>query len=695
MQKLIVLILLFSLLSTLSVTAQNSEKIYKRGIEAFYKENFEDAIFYFEKLHSESKPVKDSRYRLEIAYLVLPRYRERSLSRMIDFEEFKGKSDKFYYYWMGRIYANRYMFPEAVAAWQRFLRKKEFKSEEIIAETKSYLAKAELLTSYFDNPDNYEIHRLEAPINSEFTEITPVYSEAKKELIFASNRSNGDEDEFTIYHSTQNKSDWSSPTALNVFGTLSRDLANVEVVNEGGRLFVFQDKHKGSLFYTEPNDAGWSPLVEFDSKISSSNLGSHFYINEHEDRIIFSTRNKDSGLDLMESFKSAETGKWEDPHPLATSVNSEFDEDSPFLTPDEKTLYFLSNRPNGVGGYDVYVSTYDDTSQSWSEPQNMGWPINSPDDEIHFKMNADGKSGYFSSNRIHSKGDYDIFFFWQIGKIKIQGRVLDAVTQKPIRKGQIRFHPILYLDEYFRAAIDSSGQYNTEIIANESFKVEVINYTDTLMVENTTINAKLGSSTISRDFYVIPKELPQAERLALEAKYKSSSHTEEPELAFATDSIASTTNQITSAGPKQTPVQEAEGNTEVKAYKPTATVTKISPAPTTDKRRIIGNIYFEHGASTITETALSHLQATYEYLNANPAIEIIICGHADSSGAESMNKTLSQKRAEVAKQWLVNQGIPSARISAVGYGSSSPLASNDDEINGRDLNRRIEIRLKN
>ncbi len=679
--KLASFMTLILLLTSNITTAQNPAKLYKRGIEAFYKEDFEAASVFFQEIENTGRSYKDSEYRLEIANLIQPKYRERSLDKMIKFYEFKPKSDKFFYYWIGRIYANRYMFPEAVEAWNKFLNRSGYKSDEIVSETNQYIAKAAELVSYFDNPDNYEIHQLDGPINTEYAELTPVYSEEKDELLFASNRENTKDDQFKIYHAEGNDHGWSAPTSLDVLGTFDRNEANVEVVNEDGKLFIFRDVHKGDLFYSEPSRTGWNQPVEFDSEITSTHLESHFYINEHEDRIIFATRNKNTGLDLMESFRNAETGEWEKPHPFGLTINSEFNEDSPFLSHDETKFYFLSDRPGGVGGYDVYVSTLDQATNLWTDPVNMGWPINSPDDEMHFKMNADGSSGYFSSNRIHSKGDYDIFFFWSIEKTKIRGRVINALTQEPVTEGEIRFHPSQYLDEYFRSPLDSSGRYGTDIISNENFRVEVISQIDTLMTESFEIHDSKGESiTHYKDFYVIPKDLSDEERLALEKKYKS-----KPEIIQTDMTVAANT--------------EVEDESQKPKESVTAKVT--SPKPDTEsadsygKPLFVGNIYFEFGTSTITEASLPRLNEILDFLVSNPGNEIEIAGHTDNIGNERMNQIISKNRALAAKRWLVENGIASSRIAAVGYGSKKPMASNDDEINGRSLNRRIEVLVVN
>lgn len=687
----IVCLLFFSVVAL----GQNPEKLYKRGIEAFYSEDFKAAASYFEEIEATGKPFKDSEYRLEISLLVQKENRERSLEKILKFRKTKARSDKFYNYWMGRIYANRYMFPEAVDAWKAFLGSKSFKSEQIRDETRNFIQEAEVLIGYFDNPDNYEIHQLEAPVNSEFAELTPVYSDKKNELIFASNRSAADDDKFLIYHTLLSTTkQWKTPTPITALGEFDRATANVEVVNEDGRLFIFKDKKGGDLYTSQPEAGGWSAPQEFDSKITSTHLESHFFINEHEDRILFASKNKKNGTDIMESFRNAETGAWEKPHLLGSTVNSVDDEDSPFLSQDEKKLYFSSNRPGGMGGMDIYVSTLDESTNQWSEPTNMGWPINSPDDEIHFKMNPDMNSGYFSSNRIHTKGDHDIFFFWSIEKATVQGRVINAKTEAPITQGEIRFHPSQYLEEYFRSPLDETGRFRTEIISDEVFRVEVINRFDTLLTDTFEIHDTAGETvTHYKNFYMYPKDLTAEERAALEAKYAEPKEESPAVLSTAVERPGlveipeKPSEEAVKTTPKSTtPVQPKATKTTEQAFDKSTNTYQTGT-------RVVRNIYFEFGTSKLKESSDPQLEKLLSYLRKNPQVKIEIGGHTDNVGTTSNNQKISLERATAVKNWLMAKGIDASRLVAKGYGESQPLASNDDEKNGRELNRRIEIRV--
>ncbi len=703
----LILLLLFILLLPKTSIAQ-SEKLYAKGMKAFFKEDFDKAIEYFEEIESSGRTFKDTKYRNEISYLVQRKYRERDLGTMLSFRQYKAKSDKFFHYWMGRIYANRYNFPEAVDSWKIFLSMKDYKSEEIIEETQNFLEHAELMVKYFDNPDNYEVHQLRAPINTEFAELSPVFSGDNARLIFTSNRNNAATDLFEVFQSSSSEIGWNSPKLIPSIGKISREKANIEIVNEDGKLFIFKEekKNSGDLFFSELINENWSTPVEFDNKITSTHLKSHFFINEHEDRIIFSAPNKEFGLDIFESFKNSENGQWEDPHPFSPSVNSGFDEDSPFLSADESKFYFSSDKPGGIGGFDVYVSTFDEKSKTWSKAENIGWPINSPDDEQFFKMNPDGNSGYFSTNRIHSIGDYDIFYFWEIQKTTVEGRVLYAHNEAPITKGEVRFHPTQYLDEYFRSTIDEDGNYEAEIIANEIFRVEIMDGFDTLLTQPFALVDVDGAEvTHYKDFFVIAKDLSEEETLKYQAQYASEQVIPKAKEMFAPVKKVSQPKEE-AVSEKVIVAAEIEEKVAPEPVKPESKSQNIvtEKNDTSIKKATysyhypmeigtqIARVFFQYNTSQLTKASIPMLEKVVSFLKDYPSLKVEVAGHTDNFGSEKTNEMVSVKRAETVKSWMVNKGINPERIITVGFGETRPIASNDDEENGRELNRRIEVK---
>ncbi len=130
-------------------------------------------------------------------------------------------------------------------------------------------------------------------------------------------------------------------------------------------------------------------------------------------------------------------GRWSKPINPGKNINSSGDEQSPFIHPDNKTLYFASDGKTGMGGFDLFkVSRNDDGS--WSEPFNLGYPINTSSDEIGFIVNAKGDRAYFSSDRLSEMGR-DIFEFELYKEARpnpvsyIKGKVYDSENQKKLK----------------------------------------------------------------------------------------------------------------------------------------------------------------------------------------------------------------------------------------------------------------------
>ncbi len=656
--KSIVLISISILLVSKS-PAQDYDEIFKTAEEALYTEDFETALVNYQML-VESGLNYGNRvfYKAELCSL-LTRYQNKPINNFLQYEDEMIEEDKFYYYWKGRVMMRKYRMDDANIAFQNFLNTRAYLSNEIKEEARRWMNWANNAKSFMDMPDSYEIHLLEPEVNSEFAELSPVFFVENEELLFLSNRDLNPE-EYQIYHTVhEGDRKWSKPSPVYGQGLFERENANIEVVDEDGRLFQFRPEKGGDLYFSEPTGdlKGWSAPREFDSRITSTHLSSHFFINEHEDRIIFASdvgNRKNPNLDLLQSYRDPQSGNWSRPAPFTSSINSDFNEDSPYLSPDENTMYFSSDGHGSMGGYDIFKTEFNETTQTWSEPVNMGFPLNSPEDEMHFKMNHSQKSGYFTSNRLNTLGDYDIFFFWEISKIKIEGRVVDTDTGQPLQDAEIFFRPYEYLDMYFFSDLNGQGKYRTEIPANDRFKVEIKRNGEILHEEEFEVHAAEGDLTTHiKDFYLGEGEATTSHKVAQHAI-----NTSEPDRGIVTEEML---------------------------------LDELGTKFRVSNKVAVHHIYFDFGTSHLKDESLPSLSTIRNLMETNPNLQIEIAGHTDNIGEESANQIISEQRAESVVKWLTKSGISRARMIAKGYGSTRPLASNDDEIDGRELNRRIEI----
>jgi len=496
-----------------------------------------------------------------------------------------------------------------------------------------------------------KIKRLTNEINAENDEGSPVYFYKNQELIFLSNKDQ-EKNTYKIFHSIlSGDRKWSPPTEVSNLGVFNEEMPTIEVVSEDGRLFQF----RRGLKYSETTGSlnGWSEPLEFDNNLSSTLISSHFYINENETRILYAQNvgtKRNPNLDLFEIYKD-EKENWSRALPLA-SINTIYNEDSPFLTKDGNTLYFSSDGLRAMGGFDILKTELDLENNVWKEPVNMGFPINTLDDETQFKLNPDEHSGYFTSNRVNTYGKMDIFFFWYAEKINIKGRITDE-DENPIQ-ARVYLRNRDYLDMYYYAESDQYGYYSTQLPSDGEYDAEI------RLSDNTEFHQKFEFSelqNITKNFVLTidSKKVP-LEQVVL---------TEQEQEAVIEKSISHQEVKVEDLGNK---------------------------FRSSDIARI-RNIYFATGKSELKSESEIGLESLKNLLEDNLNMKIEISGHTDNIGSAASNLYISKKRAESVKNWLKSNGIDADRIKTIGYGESRPIASNDDEVEGRELNRRIEIRV--
>lgn len=669
---------IFLLATSFSLTAQKLEKQYAKAYKTFYEEELDEAYKLFQEVMEIDASYEEAAYLSEIAYL-LTQDRNKPLDRLLFLQDTQGKNDKFADYWLGRIYASRYKYELALSAWERFLSQKVYLSKEIKSETRKWVKDARRRMAFFDTPGKYEIKLLDKPVNSEYDDFSPSFFAGHSELLFTSNR-NSAPDQLKVYHAIKDGLEWNdvrSIRELEIIKELTRDNATIEVVDQDGKLFVYQKKG-GNLFYSHLENEVWQPLEEFDRMIKKADIESHFFINDHEDRIVFSAENgNDKGMDLFQTYKNPETGEWSKPVEFAFNVNSSANEDSPFLSHDETRLFFSSDRDGGIGKYDIYVSVLDTTTLKWSEPSILPFPINTPDDELHFKLNPDDISGYFVSNRVNTHGGFDIFAFREMNKTKIEGQIYDHLAGGPVTDGRIVFVPLEYEDQYFKSYLDENGHYELDIYSEETFRVEIIKNDTAIYSDEFTIGKTDGLATVHiKDFY-LNKEAAKRRRKT-EPIAAQTSRRDQPD---ATEYTKAEKDMIIAAANKR------------QRKDPPMKVSDLGGKYSTSDKVIIHNIYFDFGTSKLSKECNEVLSELYEVLQKRKNIKVEIGGHTDNTGSAGFNMQLSEKRAETVKNWLVEKGIDASRLVTRGYGEDFPLASNDDEREGRELNRRIEVKL--
>lgn len=572
-------------------------------------------------------------------------------------------------FWIGKSYQYGLAFDNALMYYNRYKEKLNrnagYQGRDRVAleVVERGIRECENGKLYVDNPGNYSIINIGREINSEFDDYGPVMNEREDEIVFTSRRREDNSNENVdvdnlpyedIFTAKKTAGKWAFATNVGPpVNTLYHE-SNLAMSPDGSTLFIYNDVGGGDIMACERHpDGTWGPPVGMPGVINSSYQEKSITISKDEKTLFFVSNrpNGQGGTDIYRATKNNQ-GQWSNVKNLGPKINTPRDEEGPFIDYDGVTLYFSSTgHSSGMGGHDIYRSTYDPQSDEWSDPVNMGYPINTPDNDVYFIVSADNKRAYYSSVREDGMGYTDIYM---ISSAEGFRNILPVTKKAPPKEPVLStvkndpppaVHPLKYVVKVLDAQtknpltpkIRLQGQRDNVIVASRSMGSGVYEF---------TINkpeAKDYTLSVELDGYVF-----QNQNLRLQG-----------------------------AGSEEQTINR------------TIEMRKLSVGVTS----ILRNIYFDYDKATFKTESYPELNKLDAMLRQNSRIKVEISGHTDAYGRWDYNRTLSQKRAEAVKDYLTKKGIDPRRIKAVGYGESRPLASNDDEADGRELNRRVEFKV--
>jgi outer membrane protein OmpA-like peptidoglycan-associated protein len=306
--------------------------------------------------------------------------------------------------------------------------------------TSKHIKECEYGRQYIKNPKDAKVTNAGPLINTEHNEYLPHITADRSKLFFTSRRpgSTGGKKapdgqlHEDIYMSLNKGGAWDHPTNVTSLNTDGHD-ACVGLSDDGQTMFVYKGTNGGDLYISELKGKNWTKpealpfnTPGFESSASLSSDGRTLY---------FVYASSASGNRDIFVCNRTLSGVWSKPRKVP-SINTEYDEDAPFIHPDGKTLYFSSKGHSSMGGYDIFKSTQ--TATGWSTPENLGYPINTAKDEIYFVLAADGKVGFYSSDKEGGMGKQDIYSIRMPVSQKqpelelLTGTVRDANTNKAV-----------------------------------------------------------------------------------------------------------------------------------------------------------------------------------------------------------------------------------------------------------------------
>ena len=741
------------IMNSLLVFSQDEPKVKKPDYKAMFSnaegflvdENYPKALDLYLKVLIQNQNNANWNYKVGICYLQSAtegsravNYLEKAVAKAAvssstgSFSE--TKAPILAYRYLADAYHRSYRFDEAIETYNKyktFISEKDKKTLDGIARSIVICNNAKELS---ENPVNMILKNLGPEVNSLYPEYSPVVSADETMLLFTSRRPKNDSDNVVdvdgrffedVYISyNEDEKGWSEAKNVGAPINTPEHEATISLSADGQILFIYKDdEEEGSIYITHQEGDFWTVPEKVGGNVNSPYWESHASLSADGNTLYF-VSNRPGGYGGRDIYrcKKLPTGQWSTAMNVGPTINTPYEEDAPFLHPDGKTVYFSSQGHKNMGGFDIFYSHPLDTGSNggWTEPVNIGYPVNTTADDIFYVPTIDNKRGYFSSFGQDSYGDKDIYMLTlpekEESKMTVfRGSVVDDFGKNPegliitvtnADNGDVvgnyspnpksgKYLLILPHGKTYKFTYEADGYHpvtNTYKVepGKEYMETEMVFILKDVKMEKQT----LGTVGISGTVMDIQKKFVKSANINVIdnttgksiGQYASSSKGEfsfvlergkNYNISFEAEGYLFQSENVSL--PKEQVFSSLEKNI---VLQPIVAGSKI----------VLNNLFFDSGKSSIRKESNVELDKIVKFLKDKPEINAEVSGHTDNKGDDKKNQKLSQDRAKAVIDYLTKKGIGSKRLTAKGYGKDQPIASNDTDA-GRQLNRRVEMKI--
>lgn len=578
------------------------------------------------------------------------------------------------YYLLGKAYHNNYKFDEAIQTFTEFINKYQPTRDDdydkkIIAKANRRIEECNSAKELVAKPTRVFIDNLGPAINTKYPEYGPVITADESMVVFTSRRdgTTGDardeadfqfyEDLYVAYKDDQDR--WRNAVNMRDLNTDGHD-ASIGLSYDGQLLYTYNGTPTGTILYSELDGEEWSKPKELSKHINTkyhetsasvSSDGKYFYFVSDREKDDFGMKSY-GGKDIYYCEKT-EKGKWGKVKNIGAGINTQYNEEACFIHPDGVTMYFSSEGYNSMGEYDIF-KTVKDSMGNWSKPENLGYPVNTPDKDVFFVMAGSGRYGYYSTVRETGYGGQDIYRITFLGPEKLMVEALEDNLMASLN-ATITDKVVEQEVEIQKVRLTLLKGTVTDAISGEPIRaeIEIVDNEKNEVVTTTKSNSSSGKYMIS---------LPSGKNYGISVK--------------ADDYLFHSENfNIPAATGYQEVIKDV-------ILSKVGVGTKI----------VLKNIFFDYNKSTLRSESYPELERLKKLLEAYPEMRIEIGGHTDNRGSLKYNTDLSQARAKAVVDYLVSVGISASRLEFKGYAYLQPIDTNDTD-EGRQNNRRVEFKV--
>jgi len=615
-------------------------------------------------------------YRLGRCYLSSSIYKEESLKYFLKAQKLNPNVSRDINFYVGIGHQLALEFDKAIAAYKIHRSILTTKDALELEETEKRIKECETGKQLVAKPVRAFIDNFGNVVNSKYPEYGAIISADESVMMFTSRRNTstgGKLDEALneyyedIYITTKADGKWTTPQ--NMGTNVNSDLhdATVAVAPDAQSMIIYKgDKGNGDLFECKLVGAVWSKPQALNKNINTKyHESSASYSNDG--KTLYFVSNKPGGFgehDIYYSKWDELKKEWGVAVNVGPNINTKYNEESVVIHPDGKTLYFSSQGHETMGGYDIFMSKLQADGITWGKPENIGYPINSVDDDVFFVINASGRRGYYSSFKADGFGEKDIYMITFLGPEKpvqlsaednLLANIAEPVREKIVEKQvDAATKRITILKGVVRDAKTLKPLYSD---------IELIDVEENKLLAKFESNATTGKYLVS---------LPSGKNYGLIVRSDG--------YLFHSENFNI---------PETAAYQEVEKNVDLLRVEVGSTI-------------VLKNIFYDYNKATLRDASKNELDRLVKLLQENPTLKIELSAHTDSRGGDKYNEDLSQKRAQSCVDYLIKAGIATDRLVSKGYGKQKLIISDaeiaklkfeDEKEDAHQQNRRTEFKI--
>lgn len=532
------------------------------------------------------------------------------------------------WYRLGELELNQKHYTEAVEAYKQFLALDK-KNKDKHAEVEKKMKTVAFRQHAYANPVPFNPENMGEAVNSTSDEYLPALTADGQTLVFTrrfprTGRTTANTDmEEDFYVSVKKNGKWTKAQRMSE-PVNSYDNEGAQCISQDGRTMIFTgcNRKDGAgrcdLYICHREGDKWSTPQNIGMPVNTSNWETQPTFSV-DGKTLYFVSNRKGGVGGMDIWKSElVNGEWSNPVNLGAPINTPGNEKTPFIHFDDRTLYFSSDGHVGMGGPDLFMSKMNDDG-SWSEPVNLGYPINTESEESNMIVSADGRTAIYSSDQLGGFGREDLYMFELPEAVRpqattyIKGTVYDKKSKQ-------------------RLAADFK-------IVDLTTKSDVVSAT---------------SDPVDGSFLLT---MPGLHKYALSVSKEG--------YLFYSKNFEMTAASIDNPFLLDIPLEPIEVGSSI----------------------TLRNVFFETAKWDLKEESTVELDKLVMLMGENPKMRVLLEGHTDDVGSDAANQKLSENRAKAVYDYLVQHGVAAARLQYKGYGESKPIADNTTE-EGRAQNRR-------